>query len=179
AIFRYLQQRFFVLIHVRELGLQGFDCLGSPTVGANSKWIVVPHLHEVGGFVEDVGNGLVVEQGHGEILNPEQKTSNTEERSNLEKKKLGLVFTKGTTFRTRQSNLIRHPCSSISSYPLCWKVLRRSDKKRSQAARPACMSSASATGAAGSAPKLDSSAVWSAATKNKDPAGSGSGTQSG
>ena len=61
------QKGLVVLVDIGQLYVQAFNSFSSAAVGADAKRVVIPHLHQVGSFVEDVGNGFVVE-AHERIL---------------------------------------------------------------------------------------------------------------
>ena len=56
---------FSVVDDVGNLLGMALDSLGGAAVGADAEAVVALDLHEVGGLVEDVGDGLVV---HGQSL---------------------------------------------------------------------------------------------------------------
>src|ERR1019366_8350054 len=57
---RNLQQLLGLVDQPRNLLRQSFDDLGGATIGTNAERVVAVDLHQIGGFVKDVGDGLVV-----------------------------------------------------------------------------------------------------------------------
>ena len=55
-----LQQLLGFVDQCRDLLRQSFDGLGGAAIGADAERVVAVDLHEIGGFVKDVGDGLVV-----------------------------------------------------------------------------------------------------------------------
>ncbi len=55
-----LQQLLGLVDQPRDLLRQSFERLGGAAIGADAEGVVAVDLHQIGGFVEDVGDGLVV-----------------------------------------------------------------------------------------------------------------------
>ena len=73
TVFSTRASKVLVLIDFGELGLKAVNGFGGAAVRTDAERIVTADLHEIGGFIEDGGDGLVV-GGHQKILASGKRT---------------------------------------------------------------------------------------------------------